>query len=228
MAELVQCDKKFQKMSCCYCCEYAYGVTRILCYMLCCKCNKKEQVVKEEFSLLALGLNGVGKSTLLSKICGEVEESIEPTKGFSLKDVSLPTAILHVKELGGSESIRRYWHNYYQNAEGLIFVFDGSASDEDTDTAKAELQGALTHPSLKDVPVLVLVSKVDSVSPDELSKFSEKLDIPKLCCCRSFIVDCYRLEDVSHLKILLEKFIGLIKRPAEREDEKGQQVKGRL
>ena len=54
-------------------------------------------------------------------------------------------------------------------------MFDGSASDEDTDTAKAELQGALTHPSLKDVPVLVLVSKVDSVSPDELSKVSHFL-----------------------------------------------------
>ena len=37
--------------------------------------------MKEEFSLLALGLGGAGKSTLLSTVCGEVEEEIVPTKG---------------------------------------------------------------------------------------------------------------------------------------------------
>ncbi len=48
-----------------------------------CKCCQKEEIIKEEFSFLALGLDGAGKSTLLSKLCGEINEEIEPTKGTS-------------------------------------------------------------------------------------------------------------------------------------------------
>ncbi len=41
--------------------------------------------MKEEFSFLALGLDGAGKSTLISKLCGEIAEEIEPTSGWYSK-----------------------------------------------------------------------------------------------------------------------------------------------
>ena len=51
-------------------------------FQFCCKCCHKEQIIKEEFALLTLGLSGAGKSKLLSKLCGENSEDIGPTKGM--------------------------------------------------------------------------------------------------------------------------------------------------
>eukprot|EP00112_Aurelia_sp_Birch-Aquarium-sp1_P006587 Seg1723.8 transcript_id=Seg1723.8/GoldUCD/mRNA.D3Y31 product="ADP-ribosylation factor-like protein 15" protein_id=Seg1723.8/GoldUCD/D3Y31 len=214
-----------------YCCAYLCGACKIFCYMCCCKCCRKEPIVKQEFELLTLGLGGAGKSTLLSKLCGENEEEIGPTKGFSIKDVSLSTAILHVKEVGGSESIRRYWPRYFNGTQGLIFVVDGSSSDEDITLARNELEAALSHNDLREVPLLVLVNKVDTDSIEDIEKLSEKLDIPTLCSLRSFIIDAYDLNDVTQLKTLLEKFVSLVKNNDESTGDKESQngdEKGRL
>ena len=62
-------------------------------------------------------------------------------------------------------------------------------------------------------------------------QFSEQLDVPKLCASRSFLIDAYSLKDVSHLKMLLEKFVDVIKRPgnyAEDNEEIDQEITGRI
>lgn len=53
-----------------------------------------------------------------------------------------------------------------------IFVVDSSSSDDDVKLAAAELQAALSHPSLKNLPLLVLANKQDVAgarSSDEVS-----------------------------------------------------------
>lgn len=42
-----------------------------------------------------------------------------------------------------------------------VFVVDSSSNDDDVDLAAAELQEALSHPSLESVPLLVFASKQD-------------------------------------------------------------------
>ena len=42
-----------------------------------------------------------------------------------------------------------------------IFVVDSSSNDDDVDLAAAELQEALSHPSLGTLPLLVLANKQD-------------------------------------------------------------------
>ena len=42
-----------------------------------------------------------------------------------------------------------------------IFVVDSSSNDDDVDLAAAELQEALSHPSLATLPLLVLANKQD-------------------------------------------------------------------
>jgi len=198
----------YNKMS--YCCAYTCAACKIFCYMFCCKCCQKKQIVKEEYTLLALGLSGAGKSTLLSRLCGEDEEDSGPTNGFSMKDVSLTNAILHIKEVGGSESIRRYWHHYFSGSEGLIFVVDGSSSDAELECARSELQTVLLHQDMDQVPLLVLINKVDTDDKENQAKLSGKLDIQSICASRSFMIDAYSLEDVTHMKMLLEKFVSMI------------------
>ena len=42
-----------------------------------------------------------------------------------------------------------------------MFVVDSSADEDDMDLAASELQGVLSHPSLKNLPVLILANKQD-------------------------------------------------------------------
>jgi len=42
-----------------------------------------------------------------------------------------------------------------------VFVVDSTGNDDDVDLAAAELQEALSHPSLESLPLLVFASKQD-------------------------------------------------------------------
>ena len=77
--------------------------------------------MKPEFSVLCLGLSGVGKTSLLCQLAGEpLPEEPEPTAGFSIKHCALSSAIFQVKELGGTEKLRTYWSMYYSNLDAIV------------------------------------------------------------------------------------------------------------
>ncbi len=49
-----------------------------------------------------------------------------PTQGFNVKSVVRDSFKLNVCDIGGQTMIRKYWENYYDNVDGLIFVVDSS------------------------------------------------------------------------------------------------------
>lgn len=159
---------------CQWCCLLC-AICRIGCFRcgqkLCCNQPSKP---RPSYSVIAIGLSQAGKSLLFAKLSGEaIPDDLKPTVGFSVKAVQLPSAILNVKELGGGDSVRKYWSHYFEGAEGVIFVVDSSSNDGDMDLAAAELQEALSHPSLRNLPLLVLANKEDvpgAHSTDEISK----------------------------------------------------------
>ena len=84
-------------------------------------CFTKPPPVRPEHSVICVGLSGAGKSTLLGLLAGEVlPETVEPTVGFAMKTVFRKEAIFNIKELGGSETIRRFWDKYYSGHEALV------------------------------------------------------------------------------------------------------------
>lgn len=159
---------------CQWCCLF-YAICRIGCFRcgqkLCCK---QPSTPRPSYSVIAIGLSQSGKSVLFAKLSSEaIPDDLKPTVGFSSKAVQLPMAILNIKELGGGDNVRKYWPRYFEGAEGVIFVVDSSSNDDDVKLAAAELQEALSHPSLKNLPLLVLANKQDVAgarSSDELSK----------------------------------------------------------
>ena len=87
-------------------------------------CFTKEPPPRPEYSILCVGLSGAGKSTLLGLLAGEIlPQTMEQTMGFSMKTVLRREAILHIKELGGAESVRGYWSKYYSGQEALVSHF---------------------------------------------------------------------------------------------------------
>ena len=110
--------------------------------------------------ILMLGLDGVGKTTILYKLkLGEVISNI-PTIGFNVETVTYKNIELKCWDMGGRDRIRPLWKHYMQDTTALIFVVDSNDTErmsyEYHGSACHELHHFLQEPQLKDVPVLIM------------------------------------------------------------------------
>lgn len=68
-------------------------------------------------------------------------------------------------DLAGSKNYRKVWHSYYEEANMIIFMLDGSAADKLQDTKEA-LEGALEDQNLKGKLCYFLINKNVSQAND--------------------------------------------------------------
>lgn len=136
----------------------------------CCKwiaCGGRSGVEpREQYEVLCLGLTGAGKSTALATLVGEPTDSLEPTTGFNIKTLPVNDTVLNIKELGGKESVRPFWSQYFEGTHGLLFVVDASAGEESLRFAKDTLREVLSQATLKGRPCVVLATHADIASGD--------------------------------------------------------------
>lgn len=89
----------------------------------------------KEAKILILGLDNAGKTTLLKLLSSDTPSTVEePTKGFNVKTILKESFKLNVWDIGGQMELRKYWENYYDNTDGLIFVVDSSDDYRITET----------------------------------------------------------------------------------------------
>jgi ADP-ribosylation factor-like protein 2 len=50
--------------------------------------------------------------------------SISPTVGFNIKSLEYRGYTLNVWDVGGQQTIRAYWRNYFEQTDGVIWVVD--------------------------------------------------------------------------------------------------------
>ncbi|KAL8766530.1 MAG: hypothetical protein Q9194_006246 [Teloschistes cf. exilis] len=110
---------------------------------------------KEEYSLLLLGLDNAGKTTLLSAIKSlyntsanpsSIAQKTVPTVGQNVSTIELPDMYLKIWDIGGQLSLRNLWKSYYASAHAVIFVVDstdlGEASDWESLNLNATMFGS--------------------------------------------------------------------------------------
>jgi ADP-ribosylation factor related protein 1 len=86
-----------------------------------------------EYSILLLGLDNAGKTTLLSSIKSEflpdrpaAAGKTVPTVGQNVATITLPDMYLKIWDVGGQHSLRKLWQSYYKSCHAIVFVIDSS------------------------------------------------------------------------------------------------------
>lgn len=129
---------------------------------------------EKQASLLMVGLDNAGKTTILYRLkLGEVLTTT-PTLGFNVETLKYNRLSFTVWDIGGQDKIRPLWKHYYNTCDGIIFVID-STDKERLNTAIEELDLLLCEPSLEKAVFLILLNKQDLPGAVSASQFSKRI-----------------------------------------------------
>ncbi|KAJ4401566.1 ADP-ribosylation factor protein 3 [Didymella pomorum] len=152
-----------------------------------------------KYSVLLLGLDNAGKTTLLEQIKAAYTPShpnlkTVPTVGQNTATLALPPPnppiYLKLWDVGGQHSLRGLWTSYYSAAHAIVFVLDSSDVGNATlselgeggvnveemgrlDEARLVLESILGNEETSGVPILVLANKQDREDCVEVVRIKE-------------------------------------------------------
>ncbi|KAF1981496.1 ARF/SAR superfamily [Aulographum hederae CBS 113979] len=157
---------------------------------------------KEEYSVLLLGLDNAGKTTLLEQIKaahsphGHPNLKTVPTVGQNVSTITLPDMYLKIWDVGGQHSLRGLWQSYYSSCHAIVFIIDstdvgdgdlGRLGSDDNGTGAGDdeygrlnecrlvLEDVLQNEDTEGVPILVLANKQDREDCVEVVRIKEGL-----------------------------------------------------
>ena len=139
--------------------------------------------LRDDFKVLALGLDGVGKTSILYMLKSGEVVATNPTIGFNVEEISHNGTNFTCWDLGGTRGTREKWRHYTQNADALIFVVDSTDIGRLSE-ARIVLHGIFKEreQDLREVVLLVLANKqelpnalpvnriVDELAPHSLAQ----------------------------------------------------------
>lgn len=107
-----------------------------------------------------LGLDNAGKTTIVKKLKGEDVHTVSPTLGFDINTLEFGKYKLNLWDVGGQQTIRAYWRNYFEQTDGLVWVVD-SADALRMHDCRMELERLLMEERLAGASLLILANKQD-------------------------------------------------------------------
>ncbi|CAM9707861.1 unnamed protein product, partial [Chrysoparadoxa australica] len=126
-----------------------------------------------EMTVVVLGLDNAGKSTLLRKLATGGMAALQPTERPNLETFELGGIKFKAWDLGGHEAVRCLWDDYLCGAQGVLFILD-SSDQERLEEASEELHMVLQAVGRSEkVPVAVCYNKCDlkaSLPSSEIEK----------------------------------------------------------
>ena len=148
-----------------------------------------------EYSLLLLGLDNAGKTTLLSAIKSlyntspdtpPITQKTVPTVGQNVSTIELPDMYLKIWDVGGQLSLRSLWKSYYASAHAVIFVVDSTDLGDGSDWGDLSSGVAMLSPHKQ--------SENESTTPSDLGRLEE---------CRLVLESVISQQDMVGVPILV-------------------------
>jgi len=116
---------------------------------------------KKKATILLLGLDNAGKTTLLHKLKHNSIHLFHPTERAQLEEVTVGNVVFRAWDLGGHQAVRHWWKDHFTQADAIIFVVD-SADQERFEEAHQELKALLKESDLMECKAfLILGNKLD-------------------------------------------------------------------
>lgn len=150
---------------------------------------KKTKRKEREMRILMLGLDNAGKTTCVKKFCGEDTNSISPTLGFQITAFTFCGCTLNIWDVGGQQSLRSYWRNYFESTDGLIWVVDSNDAER-LAVCKEELHTLLKEERLAGASLLIFLNKVDISTSLSAEAIEKLLDVDAIRQGRRHVYLC--------------------------------------
>ncbi|NXE40364.1 ARL14 protein, partial [Ptilorrhoa leucosticta] len=149
--------------------------------------NAKASRVKRA-SILMLGLDFAGKSTLLYKFRYKDAFLTMPTIGFNVDMIEAGKDFtLTFWDVGGQKKMRELWSNFLEGTDGLLYVVD-SSDKRRLEESRREFELILKNESIKNVPVVVLANKQDLPGALNAEEITRRFKMKKYCSDRNWYV----------------------------------------
>jgi len=134
---------------------------------------------KKKATILLLGLDNAGKTTLLHRLKYGSIRLVIPTQRAQLEEIFLGNVKFRAWDLGGHEQVRSLWKEFFFEADAVIFIVD-SADRERLPESKKELLSLIEDPNLAKSPFLILSNKTDLETSIPYSELVNELGLSGL------------------------------------------------
>ena len=117
-------------------------------------------IFQKHAKILFLGLENAGKTSMLVRLTESGFKQTAPTNFTLCKEVQVGRVHFKAFDVGGHETMRKIWGQYFEAINGIIYMVD-SADKDALATSRKELHGLINDPRLENVAILVFGNKID-------------------------------------------------------------------
>ena len=145
---------------------------------------KKIGILREKASVIVVGLDNSGKTTLLNFLKPETRgmvSEVTPTIGLTLEQFRRGKLDFTCFDMSGQSKYRSLWEKYYENCDAIIWVVD-SADPLRMCVVKDEFRMMLSHKDIesKAAPILFFANKMDVESAMSPETVVDELELGRL------------------------------------------------
>ncbi|KAH3687343.1 hypothetical protein WICPIJ_001687 [Wickerhamomyces pijperi] len=138
---------------------------------------RKQKLKDKDLRIIVLGLDNAGKSTIVHSLLGSPEDTkISPTLGFEIHSLQHKGYNLNFWDIGGQESIRAFWFNYFfDKFDCIVFVIDLITIRTRLNEIHQEFIKLLDNEKFEKTKFIIVLNKMDLFQEDQFDQVKEEI-----------------------------------------------------